>query len=253
MRAFLTTVAGMATRFCADLPQPVPKCIYTAGDPAHTLLYRMLTLAKDFDRLVIVGGFRFDEIRAYAAAQLPAEIRAKLLFAENPQYAEYGSGWSLYVGLKALLDAEPDCQEILFAEGDLYYSAEEFAQIAAAEGDVLTTCCEPIRAEKAVALYYDLQGYPHYIFDTSHGALEIREPFRSIYNSAQIWKFRDIARLRRVMQELGEEAQQGTNLVLINRYMQLACAAGTPPQQIMLPVWMNTNTAADFRALDFNA
>ena len=253
MRAFLTTVAGMATRFCAGLPQPVPKCIYTEGDPEATLLYRMLTLAKDFDCLVIVGGFRFEEIRAYADTVLPAAIREKLLFAENPEYAAYGSGWSLYLGLKSLLEAEPDCTEILFAEGDLYYSASEFAEIAAADADVLTVCTEPIRAEKAVALYYDLKGYPHYIFDTAHGALEIHEPFRSIYNSAQIWKFRDTGRLRAVMQELGAEAQKGTNLVLINRYMQRACEAGTPPQQIMLPVWVNTNTPADFRGLDFNA
>ena len=253
MRAFLTTVAGMATRFCADLPQPVPKCIYTAGNPKETLLYRMLTLAKDFDCLVIAGGFRFDEIRSYVSAQLPPEIQEKILYVNNPAYAEYGSGWTLYLGLKALLEHAPDCTEILFAEGDLYYSAGEFAAVAAAEADVLTVCTEPIRAEKAVALYYDLSGYPHYIFDTAHGALEIHEPFRSIYNSAQIWKFRDTGRLRSVMQTLGEDAQKGTNLVLINRYMQLACEAGTPPQQITLPVWVNTNTAADFRALDFNA
>ena len=217
-KAFITTAAGMATRFSASLPAPVPKCIYTDNKPENTLLYRLVSLAEDFDRIVIVTGFMEDNIKEYAEKYLPKEILDKTVFVSNEQYAQYGSGWSLYLGLKALENSDEKYDDIIFAEGDLYFSREDFEKICISRNDVITVNNEPIEAKKAVALYFDTDSRPHYIYDTHHGTLEINEPFTGIYNSAQIWKFRDADKIFRIMNEMGEKAHQGTNLVLINHY-----------------------------------
>ena len=252
MKAFITTVAGLATRFSSALPEPVPKCIYTNGDPRHTLLYRMTEMISDYDCIVIVGGFMFDTLNKYIADIFPSDILNKTIIAQNREYDLYGSGWSLLKGLDALRQRAGDITEILFAEGDLYFDRQSFEAVKASEHDVITVNSEPILAEKAVALYLDLKGRPRYIYDTSHGELEINEPFTAVYNSAQIWKFSDVSRLYKVMDELGAEAQKGTNLVLINRYFMNSMSRDTGLEMIHIREWVNTNTLKDFESLDFN-
>lgn len=246
MKAFITTVAGMATRFSASLPAPVPKCVYTAGKPENTLLYRLVTFAEDFDRIVIVTGFMKDTVTEYAEKYFSEKILNKIIFVNNKEYAEYGSGWSLYLGLKALSELNEKYSEILFAEGDLYFSREDFEKICNSKNDVITVNNEPIEAKKAVALYFDRDNRPHYIYDTSHGILEINEPFTAVYNSAQIWKFCNTEKLFRIMNDMGENAHQGTNLVLMNNYY---C---DNIEIIRMNTWVNCNTTEDFAKLDFN-
>ena len=99
MRVFLTTVAGSATRFSESIGKPTVKCIYNREDPTKTLLNHMLTQASDYDLFVVVGGFLIEELEEYINTNLPSEFGEKVMLVNNEQYAEYGSGWSLYLGL----------------------------------------------------------------------------------------------------------------------------------------------------------
>lgn len=247
MRIFLTTVAGSATRFSESVGKPTVKCIYNREDPKKTLLNHMLTQAKDYDVFVVVGGFLISELEDYINNVLSDEFREKVLLVDNKFYKEYGSGWSLYLGIKAVIDKYgTDFDELLFAEGDLFVDDESFKSVSDSSDSVITVNSEAIRAKKAVALYYDLNGVPHYIYDTSHGQLAIDEPFTAIYNSGQIWKFTDSELLSRVMDQIPEEGHQGTNLVLINEYFQTLAKNGKNINVIPMKTWINCNTINDF-------
>ena len=128
MRVFLTTVAGSATRFSESVGKPTVKCIYNREDPKKTLLNHMLTQASDYDCFVVVGGFFISELKAYINDILSEEFRSKILLVNNEQYAEFGSGWSLYLGIKAVIDKYGSSfDELLFAEGDLFVDDEMVA------------------------------------------------------------------------------------------------------------------------------
>lgn len=247
MRIFLTTVAGSATRFSESVGKPTVKCIYNREDPNKTLLNHMLTQAKDYDVFVVVGGFLISELESYINNVLSEEFRNKVLLVNNEQYAEFGSGWSLYLGVKAVLDKYgTSFSELLFAEGDLFVDDESFGAVADSKSSVITINSEPIRAKKAVALYYDLDEVPHYIYDTSHGQLSINEPFTAVYNSGQIWKFTDSELLGSLMNEMASERHEGTNLVLINEYFQTLAKNGKNIDVIPMKTWINCNTINDF-------
>lgn len=247
MRVFLTTVAGSATRFSESVGKPTVKCIYNREDPNKTLLNHMLTQAKDYDVFVVVGGFRISDLEDYINKVLSEEFRNKILLVNNEQYAEYGSGWSLYLGVKAVFDKYgTSFSELLFAEGDLFVDDSSFDAVAGSLSSVITINSEPIRAKKAVALYYDLNEVPHYIYDTSHGQLSINEPFTAVYNSGQIWKFTDIELLNKLMNEMDVKCHEGTNLVLINEYFQSLAKSGKNIDVIPLNTWINCNTINDF-------
>ena len=47
----------------------------------------------------------------------------KILMVENPYYKRYGSGYSLYLGLQKAFETGAD--EIVFAEGDLYFNGRK--------------------------------------------------------------------------------------------------------------------------------
>ena len=247
MRVFLTTVAGSATRFSESIGKPTVKCIYNREDPAKTLLNHMLTQAADYDLFVVVGGFLINELEDYINSQLPSEFSEKVMLVNNEQYAEYGSGWSLYLGLDAALKIYgKDITEVLFAEGDLFVDDDSFSKVAGSSGSVITVNSEAIKANKAVALYYDLNNVPHYIYDTAHGQLKIDEPFTAIYNSGQIWKFTDISLLSELVLEGKPGRFTGTNLVLINEYFQRLADLGKVIDIISMKTWINCNTINDF-------
>ena len=247
MRVFLTTVAGSATRFSESIGKPTVKCIYNREDPAKTLLNHMLTQAKDYDLFVVVGGFLINELEDYINNNLPSEFSEKVMLVNNEQYAEYGSGWSLYLGLDAALKIYgKDITEVLFAEGDLFVDDESFSSVAGTKNSVITINSEAIKANKAVALYYDLENVPHYIYDTAHGQLKINEPFTAVYNSGQIWKFTDIELLTDLVLNGDPERFTGTNLVLINEYFQKLAKNGETIDIISMKTWINCNTINDF-------
>ena len=247
MRIFLTTVAGSATRFSESVGKPTVKCIYNREDPKKTLLNHMLTQASDYDAFVIVGGFFISELKAYINDILSSDVREKIILVNNEKYAEYGSGWSLYLGINAVFEKYgTSFDELLFAEGDLFVDDESFAEVASSKESVITINSEAIKAKKAVALYYDLNEVPHYIYDTSHGQLVINEPFTAIYNSGQIWKFTDSELLKQVTDSIPESGHEGTNLVLINEYFQTLAKNGKNINVIPMKTWINCNTINDF-------
>lgn len=247
MKIFLTTVAGSATRFSESVGKPTVKCIYNREDPNKTLLNHMLTQAKDYDVFVIVGGFLISELEKYIDEVLTEEQKNKIILVDNKFYKEYGSGWSLYLGVKAVFDKfGTDFDEILFAEGDLFVDDESMNSVMNTSNSVITINSEAIRAKKAVALYYDLDNVPHYIYDTSHGQLKIDEPFTAIYNSGQIWKFADSRLLFYTTEDIEPSKHEGTNLVLINEYFQRLARAGKVIDVIPMKTWINCNTINDF-------
>ena len=247
MRVFLTTVAGSATRFSESIGKPTVKCIYNREDPTKTLLDHILTQAADYDLFVVVGGFLINELEEYINTVLPSEFSEKVMLVNNEQYAEYGSGWSLYLGLDAALKIYgKDITEVMFAEGDLFVDDLSFSSVANSKNSVITINSEVIKANKAVALYYDLENVPHYIYDTAHGQLKIDEPFTAVYNSAQIWKFTDIALLMELVLNGDPERFTGTNLVLINEYFQKLAKNGEAIDIISIKTWINCNTVNDF-------
>lgn len=251
MKAFITTVAGLATRFSATLSTPIPKCIYYQTNPTHTLLFRMIEMVSEYDCLVIVGGFKFAELKHYVEEYIPEDLLKKITWVYNCEYSNYGSGWSLYLGINSLLSKSKCYSEILFAEGDLFFDKKTFEKIKKSPKDVITINASPITANKAVALYFDINNIPHYIFDTKHGFLEIKEPFVSIYNSGQVWKFSDVSSLKRMVENMNEDHHKGTNLVLINQYYQESVKHKRELSIIPFVEWTNTNTTLDFETLDF--
>lgn len=239
MKILIVTVAGLSSRFSQSLGHPCIKCLYHEENSKDSMLCRLINL-YDFDRYIIVGGYRYEELTKAVEAEF-AEIRDKILLVENTKYAEYGSGYSLYLGLAEALKL--DFSEVVFAEGDLLVDRKTFGEVCETPADVLTVNRDCILANKAVALYFDTQDKIHYIYDTSHNFLEIKEPFSAIYNSGQIWKFSQPELLRRVTASVETEAWKGTNLVLVQAYF----SESEKTEIITFEKWVNCNTVQDYR------
>lgn len=241
-RSLIITVAGMSSRFNRDLDAPVLKCLYHEGDAGTALLnYQISSLYPDVDEIVVVGGFRYDDLTRFCATEV-ADPDRKIRLVYNGHYADWGSGYSLILGIRSL---SAEAEEVVFIEGDLFFDAPGIRQVLASGRDVVTINREPIRSDKAVVLYVDMQGGIHYLYDVSHAALEIREPFLAVYNSAQIWKFRNPARLKSIPDTLSEAAVRGTNLEIIQRYF-----GPLPMDQVEVACireWFNCNTVHDYR------
>ena len=248
MRVLLLTVAGLSSRFSESVGYSCLKCIYHRQSVRESLLYRMLDRHELFDRIVIVGGFRFHELEEFVNREF-AGIMYKLLLVENGHFADYGSGYSFQAGVRAL---EQDmggavCDELVFAEGDLFVDDESFRAVCMSDKSVMTYTAKPIYADKSVAFYLDMNGRPHYIYDTAHGSLRIDEPFKAVFNSGQVWKFSRPEVLRGILDGLGEEELQGTNLVPVNAYFQ-SIESG---EVLLLGFrkWVNCNTVQDFNEM----
>lgn len=239
MKVLIVTVAGLSSRFSQSLGHPCVKCLYHEGTGKDSMLYRLMHL-YDFDRYIIVGGYRYEELAKAVDAEF-GDIRGKILLVDNPQYVEYGSGYSLYLGLAEAMKL--DFSEIIFAEGDLLVDRKTFGEVCGASGDVLTVNRDSILANKAVAFYFDMHNKIHYIYDTSHNFLEIKEPFTAIYNSGQIWKFSQPELLRRVVASMESEAWKGTNLALIQAYF----SESEKLEIKTFEKWVNCNTVRDYR------
>ena len=249
MRAFLTTVAGLSTRFSKGLADQRLKCIYYKNDPKKTLLNHLLYLAREYDKLVVVGGYQFKQLEEYVNTYITQDTAKKITMIYNPEYAAHGSGWSLFKGLQEL-ERYDDLEEILFAEGDLFVDEASFQRVVKENRDVITINCEPVEASKSVAVYFSLDGRPHYVYDTAHTALRINEPFQRIYSSAQIWKFSDPGRLFGITHSMRVSAHYDTNLVLINRYFS-ASAGEQKLTTLPIKTWINCNTVKDFELIQF--
>lgn len=244
MKILIITVAGLSSRFSKSLGYECLKCIYTPDIPESSLLYKMLHQPVRFDKYIIVGGYKYSELEIAVKKMFP-EYAHKIVLIENKYYATYGSGYSLYLGLQQAIKYHPN--EIVFAEGDLYIDAESFLKIYESELNVVTSNKEAIWANKAVAFYYDVEYKVHYIYDTGHKLLEIKEPFIGIFNSGQIWKFANFDLVRSAYNKVTEEEWKGTNLSFIQKYFwELSKEEYT---NIQFKKWINCNTVNDFKMI----
>lgn len=244
MKILIVTVAGTSSRFSESLGYPCLKCLYSESGVEESLLYRMLHQDGEFDYYVVVGGFRYGELETVLKEKF-REFGDRLILVRNGHYADYGSGYSLYLALERIRDMDFD--EVMFAEGDLYVDRETFRRIYDAPGNVATCNQEAILADRAVAFYFDEKYGIHYIYDTAHSALEIKEPFLGIFNSGQVWKFADRGRLLRAVSDVGEEQWRGTNLVLIQKYFGML--ERSEYDIITFREWVNCNTVSDYRTI----
>ncbi len=244
MRALIITVAGMSKRFSSSIGKECVKCIYHEKDISESLLWRILHQPVEFDCYILVGGYRFEELKKVINDSF-SDFSDRLVLLCNEQYEKYGSGYSLYVGLEYAVRQNFD--EIVFAEGDLFVDTGSFVKLCSCETDAISCNSEAITADKAVAFYFDLQNRIHYIYDTGHSALFIGEPFLSIHNSGQIWKFADSGRIKETFAELGETDWQGTNLVFIERYFSKLRREDF--SIVRFEKWINCNTISDFERI----
>lgn len=244
MKILIITVAGMSSRFSESLGYSCLKCLYNENGIEESLLYTMIHQNGEFDYYVIVGGFKYDELKVVVEQEF-SEIGGKILLVRNEHYDDYGSGYSLYLALERIKDM--DFTEVVFAEGDLYVDRENFRKVYESVRDVVTCNTEMITADKAVAFYFDKNNGIHYIYDTDHDVLEINEPFRAIYNSGQIWKFVNSKRLRETMSLMTEREWYGTNLALIQKYF--GNFERDQYDIVTFKEWINCNTLADYKKI----
>ncbi len=248
MNTVIITNAGISSRFNRGMaPEQVClKAIYHDGEPKDTLLYHMLQKCDFADRIILVGGYLIDDLEAYVSKVVPQHIRERLHIVCNPRYKDLTSGYSLYVGvLEALKDS--DTTTILFAEGDLDLDDDTFQCIAKSDKNVLTTNSTPIFSNKAVVLYQNDSGRYRYAFNAEHGFLRIEEPFSCIFNSGQVWKFTDMQKLKESAEHFCEKDIKGTNLVIVQDYLD-----HIEPEEIEVfsfKRWVNCNTREDFAGI----
>ena len=244
MRAAIITVAGISSRFNEGIPEDKKelKAIFTEQTEKETLLYHLLLKCAYADKIVVVGGYKFENLEKYCG-RLEDGLREKVVLVYNEHYEDLGSGYSLYLGLKKAF--EFDVEEVLFVEGDLDIDNASFDSVVKSEKSVLTYTYEPIYANKAVVLYKDDKDQYRYAFNSSHGLLSIDSPFSCILNSGQTWKFTEMSALKKANDVFFAETKDGTNLRIIQNYLD----AGTEVRLIPLKRWTNCNTKADFRKI----
>lgn len=243
VKAAIVTVAGLSTRFSESVGRDVLKSVYHEDDPSETLLARLLGQVAPFvDKVVVVGGHRFDDLVAYVSNYIDGSISSKVDLVLNKRYADLGSGWSLTLGIDAL---EPEAPEsILFVEGDLFLDNDALSSLVRNAGDAITVSPDPVEASKSVALYFDAAGTPHYVYDVSHGLLSIPEPFKSVRSSGQVWRFGDLDRLMGVSSRFVEGGGNGTNLEIVGPYFEESDASTL--EIVPFVMWVNCNTVQDW-------
>ena len=242
MKSLIITVAGTANRFNRDTREKVLKCLYYEDMPDNALL--SIQIHKAFalvDEIIVVGGYKYDDLEHFINKNL-TDVKSRIKLVFNEHFSDYGSGFSLLKGIEKVSEK---ADEIVFIEGDLFFDTESVNKLLTSSKDAITINNEPILSNKAVALYFDADNYPHYIYDTSHSYLEIKEPFTAIYNSGQMWKFKDAARVKDICLNLTPNQQQGTNLEIIQKYFGVC--NGSELDIIRINLWYNCNTVADYR------
>ena len=244
MKAAIITVAGVSSRFNEGIPEEhkALKSIYWENDCKDTLLYHLLQKCSCADFIVVVGGYKFDALQEYCKS-LESELKGKMLLVYNEHFSDLGSGYSLYLGLKAVFDK--GAEEVLFVEGDLDIDEPSFNRVAHAKGNVLTYNYLPIYTNKAVVLYKDIKDNYRYAFNSDHGYLKIESPFSCILNSGQVWKFTETDKLKKANERFVKENRAGTNLSIIQNYLD----DNTRCDIIGLKRWTNCNTREDFKQI----
>lgn len=250
MKIVIITVAGVSSRFNQDVPEEdkILKCLYYEENPTDTLIYHMLEKSAFADKIIIVGGYKYDDLAEYIKEYIPKELQDKILTVYNDHFSDLSSGYSLYLGIKEVLDNFEGIDEILFVEGDLDIDDESFTKVIESDKDVLTFNYEPIYSNKAVVLYQNGNDEYHYLFNSDHGLLSLEESFKAIFNSGQTWKFRDMELLKVANDNFYENLIDDTNLGIIQKYFDLVKDA-SEIEIIGLKHWVNCNTRQDYKLI----
>lgn len=250
MKIVIITVAGVSSRFNKDVPEEdkILKCLYYEENPTDTLIYHMLEKSGFADKIVIVGGYKHDDLVDYIKDYAPKELQDKILTVYNDHFSDLSSGYSLYLGIKEALDNFTDIDEILFVEGDLDIDDESFTKVIESDNNVLTFNYEPIYSNKAVVLYQNGNDEYHYLFNSDHGLLSLDESFKAIFNSGQTWKFKDMELLKVANDNFYENLIDDTNLGIIQKYFDLVEDA-SEIDIIGLKHWVNCNTREDYKLI----
>ena len=243
MTTAIITVAGISGRFNKNFDNNYLKAIYFEEEILDTLLYKLLKKFKAVDKIILVGGYKYDELRKYVCENIGSEFRKKIVMVYNEFFRTYSSGYSLYIGLNSAF--EDDTNTIIFSEGDLDVDTESIAKVINSKKNVLTYTSCPIYSDKSVAFYKNTEDKFHYIFSREHGLLKIDEPFKCIFNSGQIWKFIDVEKLKNANKKFYEEAREDTNLGIIQRYFDTIHENDI--ELIHIVRWLNCNTRADYK------
>lgn len=239
MKYLIITVAGTATRFNRDTKEDTLKCLYHMDEPRYALLPQLMKNCGEYDRYIIVGGYLYEKLEKFVKDNL-SEYGDKIELVYNEHYSDYGSGYSLYKGIEAII--EPG--DVTFVEGDLFFMADTFKQVYDSPKSVITINREPIYSNKAVALYINADGKPRYLYDTNHQTLMIPEPFKAIFNSGQMWKFASSDKLLKAVKNLSDKQLQSTNLEIIQAYFGDMNA--DEYDVVTFADWHNCNTVADY-------
>ncbi len=250
MKIVIITVAGVSSRFNKDVPEEdkILKCLYYEENPTDTLIYHMLEKSGFADKIVIVGGYKHDDLVDYIKDYAPKELQDKILTVYNDHFSDLSSGYSLYLGIKEALDNFTDIDEILFVEGDLDIDDESFTKVIESDNNALTFNYEPIYSNKAVVLYQNGNDEYHYLFNSDHGLLSLDESFKAIFNSGQTWKFKDMELLKVANDNFYENLIDDTNLGIIQKYFDLVEDA-SEIDIIGLKHWVNCNTREDYKLI----
>ena len=239
MKYLIITVAGTATRFNRDTQEDTLKCLYYTDDAKYALLPQLLNNCGVYDKYIIVGGYLYEKLEQFVKKELNS-YGDKIELVYNEHFQDYGSGYSLYKGIEAVKESG----EVTFVEGDLYFTRETFKKVYDSEKSVITINREPIYSNKAVALYVNAEGKPRYLYDTNHQTLTVPEPFKAIFNSGQMWKFKSAERLHEAVNSLSEIQLQGTNLEIVQAYFGELNAEEY--DVVSFNEWYNCNTVADY-------
>lgn len=248
MRIAIITIAGISSRFNQGIPEEEKrhKIIYYECDRRNSLLYHLLEKCMFADRIILVGGNKYEDVKEYCGF-LPEEMKSRIDLVYNEHYADLASGYSLYVGLDAAFKKYSGIEEVLFVEGDLDIDNASFEKVVNSKQNVLTYSYEPIYANKSVVLYRNEQNEYRYVFNSSHGLLKIDEAFSLILNSGQLWKFTNADLLKAANERFFSEERDGTNLKIIQNYID--SLKSDDFELIDLSRWINCNTREDYRKI----
>ena len=249
LKIAIITVAGISSRFNKDIPEEdkVLKCLYWQDNPQNTLIYQLIEKVSSYDKIIIVGGYKFDDLVDYISKNIPQVLKDKIILFNNDHYDDLSSGYSLYLGIKESLINFENIDEILFVEGDLDIDEESFFKVIDSTKNVLTINPNPIFSNKAVVLYQNENGDYKYLFNSDHGLLTIEEPFKAIFNSGQIWKFQNIELLKIANDYFEEYLIEDTNLGIIQKYFDLV--DNDEIEIIGFEHWINCNTRDDYKLI----
>lgn len=246
MRILIVPVAGQATRFSESVGDGKKhlKCLFNYGNVHDSILYKLLHLSDKFEKIIVVGGFMFEELKNKITDNF-SDLSEKIEIVYNENFAKYGTGYSLFAGLKKAMEFA--FSEVVLAEGDLAVNSNGFEKVVESDKDVVTASSDDILASKSVVLVVTEADKIRYAYDTNHGSLNIIEPFRAIFNSAQIWKFSNPQKLRQKFATAKDADWQGTNLVFIQNYFSDVNFCDC--ELVKFSVWVNCNTIDDFNKI----